>query len=490
MKTVTLFESEIALRENLIAAIKRGERCFVTCNSKKSVKVLAKVIKERCGPSIKLLAITSDNSRDVDEIEFVLNINDRFAKIQVLLCSPSLGTGIDIICDVDGVYGFFYAKVNTHTDMDQQLARVRNPKSVKAWISPARFQYSSNFDVIRDDLARARYVPAAVKGYCADDGRTEYDPNHPLLMICTHVIASQRASKNRLIELFCELRRANGWTIEHDSSRVEGNKDRSNAEKAIWNEHAKALLRAPRLDDNEFFDLLVRKESSEPLNLADQCCFERNSLERSLGVGLTYEIIKLNHDGQLPDRVETLSKLTQHKSTYSDIVNLLVAEINKPLARIQKLDRILLLQIIARVAGLSDEAGLRADAVVNVASLTAFVSVCKRNQTLLEELLGRPVRNDVSSNPVRQLNAFLMLGGLKLETIKRRKKSKKSVREYGFEQDRLIQMVSLAEAFKPLEVIKATLENSCADPGASTPIFDSKYPSNLLSPLPHPGKEG
>ena len=64
-------------------------------------------------------------------------------EIQVLMCSPSLGTGIDItfpdpqcleesgLCKVDCVFGFFYPKVNTHTDMDQQLWRVRNPGQVK-----------------------------------------------------------------------------------------------------------------------------------------------------------------------------------------------------------------------------------------------------------------------------------------------------------------------------------------------------------------------
>ena len=115
------------------------------------------------------------------------NVCEEILEIQVLMCSPSLGTGIDItfpdpqcleesgLCKVDCVFGFFYPKVNTHTDMDQQLWRVRNPGQVKVWISPTRFQYASNFDVIRDDLARARVVPRAVTGY-ASDGLTNYNP--------------------------------------------------------------------------------------------------------------------------------------------------------------------------------------------------------------------------------------------------------------------------------------------------------------------------
>jgi hypothetical protein len=85
--------------------------------------------------------------------------------------------------------------VGTHTDMDQQLSRVRNPGTIKVWISPARFHYSSNFDVIRDDLARARYAPGAVKGYTAD-GLTKYDPSHPLLMIYIRMVSTDPISPN------------------------------------------------------------------------------------------------------------------------------------------------------------------------------------------------------------------------------------------------------------------------------------------------------
>jgi hypothetical protein len=44
-------------------------------------------------------------------------------------------TGIDITfpdgaCFVDRVFGFFFSFINTHTDIDQQLSRVRNPGAV------------------------------------------------------------------------------------------------------------------------------------------------------------------------------------------------------------------------------------------------------------------------------------------------------------------------------------------------------------------------
>ena len=64
-----------------------------------------------------------------------------------------MGTGIDItfpenISHVDGVYGLFEAKINTHFDIDQQLSRVRHPKYVRVWISPETFNFETETDPI------------------------------------------------------------------------------------------------------------------------------------------------------------------------------------------------------------------------------------------------------------------------------------------------------------------------------------------------------
>lgn len=470
-RTIHLYESEIALREELLRVIGLGERCFVTSNSKKAVKVIEKVIGQRLGNKVKMRTVTSENSRDNIEIEFVKNICDEMLKIQVLICSPSLGTGIDVtypdpsgtlpegLCKIDNVFGFFYPKVNTHTDMDQQLSRVRNPGSVKVWISPARSHFSSNFEVIRDDLARARYVPGAARGYDID-GLTLYDPLHPLLMIYTHVIAAQRASKNKLIELFCELRVAQGWQIDHVDTRVNKNRDRSQAERSLWNEHTKGLFEAPVLDDLDYLDLCIRRERGDPLDLRDRLSYERNTLERTLRVQLTYDIIKLNYDGGLPGKVEVLADVVRHWSGFQDAAQVILGLQAQPLARIPKLRAQLLLSLIALVAGIGDATGLLRDTKVTAQGLSAFADLCANNKTVLEDLLGRKVRDDVKSNPIRQLNAFLGLGGLKLEPATRQKTQKKSVRGYAFNPEKFDTMLSLAKAFRTEKKVKKDLEEA------------------------------
>lgn len=131
-RTLRLFKRKRALEHELIEAIKKGERCFVTSNSKKLVDTLHKMILNECGEDVSVRKITSDNSRDAMQVQFVKDIKTQILNVQVLICSPSLGTGIDITfpdgaCRIDRVFGFFYSFVNTHTDIDQQLSQSPEP---------------------------------------------------------------------------------------------------------------------------------------------------------------------------------------------------------------------------------------------------------------------------------------------------------------------------------------------------------------------------
>ncbi len=179
-RTLRLFKGKKALEQELIDTVRKGQRCFVTSNSKKLVDTVYKMILNECGADVSVRKITSENSRDAVEIQFVKDIKTEILNVQVLICSPSLGTGIDITfpdgeCRVDRVFGFFYSFVNTHTDIDQQLSRVRNPGVVDVWINEGGFNFTSNVDVVMDDLARAYthcpYINRYTSAGCPDRRR-------------------------------------------------------------------------------------------------------------------------------------------------------------------------------------------------------------------------------------------------------------------------------------------------------------------------------
>jgi hypothetical protein len=149
-----LFQDRKRLEQEVIEAVRQGQRCFIASNSKECVNNLARMIENTCGPDLVMRVVTGDNSRDEAIVKFVKNIKVEFLNVQVVL-DITFPSGE---CRVDRVFGFFYPMVNAHTDIDQQLCRVRNPGAVDVWISGTRFNYSCNVEVVKDDLARAYVV--------------------------------------------------------------------------------------------------------------------------------------------------------------------------------------------------------------------------------------------------------------------------------------------------------------------------------------------
>jgi hypothetical protein len=199
------------------------------------------------------------------------------------------------------------------------------------------------------------------------------------------------------------------------------------------------------------------REAARKLGLADRLSYERNTLQRALGVDLTYGIIKLNYDNGLISRVGILSTLCRHWASFQNLVGIILSAQDLPLARVPKRRAEVVLAIIAVVAGIADRNGIRRDAQVTASGLSRFSDLCLRNKTMFEDVLGQPLRKDVRTNPIRQLNTFLKLGGLKLEPFLRQKRQKKSIRRYGFEQEKFDLMLSLASAFRTSDSIKKEL---------------------------------
>ena len=119
------------------------------------------------------------------------------------MCSPSLGTGVDITFDgkakeIDAVYGFFKTKINSHFDIDQQLARVRHPKCVNVWIAPAKYDFEIDNAVTRSDAAEKHSIDAGA----------------PILDMAGEIISLQRSSKNDLRTNFINYKIDQNWKIE------------------------------------------------------------------------------------------------------------------------------------------------------------------------------------------------------------------------------------------------------------------------------------
>lgn len=479
-RVMRLHRNRQPLEAQMIEAIKRGERCFIVSNAKKFVDIVHKMILNECGEDIVLRKITSDNSRDAGMIRFITNIKTEILRVQVVLASPSIGTGIDVTfpndeCLVDRVFGFFYPFVNTHTDIDQQLCRIRNPGAVDVWISPVTSNFTSNVDVVKDDLARAYTVKKAVTRR-RPDGMVEYNRDDPLLMICAHITALQRASKNRLVDLFCGLREANGWVVERaydvlESARYE------RARGMLQAERAEALLNAETISDDDFIELDHRKSKGAGLTREQLITHEKNHFERTVGVALDRELIEMNLDGKLIQRIETMARVVKCWNYGSELIDVRLQPATMPQGRLEEAEPGVLVAMFLRFVGLTTASGFDVGHALSISDLAPFAALCRTNQTMIEEAFAEAMRADLAENPMRQLNQFLRWIGLKLEKIKTAKVNGEKIRFYALQAEAVERMLSLARSYQAVctrQEIEKEEKRYSSIGGGRSPNRDSK----------------
>lgn len=264
--SIEIYGSRDHLLKHLIDSISRGERVFVCSNSKKKIENITGYIKETYGDTKKVLGITSKNSQDSDIQKFIQNIKTEILEYDVVLVSPSLGTGVDITFpenkqEIDCVYGFFEARVNTHFDIDQQLSRVRHPKKIRAWISPEQFRFETNQEVIMREVALTdRSVRKLL--HIDVDGKCIYDePNKEYLNLYSNVRSLQRGSKNHLRKQFIKMKEHYGWEIIYveldKASHDEGVEISQHAKEISELARVNQILSAPIVDKDEYTQLKI-----------------------------------------------------------------------------------------------------------------------------------------------------------------------------------------------------------------------------------------
>jgi hypothetical protein len=134
-----------AVISELLKEVRAGKRIYVATDSKRGSKRVDKLIKDIGG--IHSLLINSETSGSGVAQAF-MEAPDNFLKsnlIQVVIASPSAGTGISIEEDhFDKIYGIFWGASCTDADMSQALSRVRQASPRVVWCA----KYGQNFSKV------------------------------------------------------------------------------------------------------------------------------------------------------------------------------------------------------------------------------------------------------------------------------------------------------------------------------------------------------
>lgn len=454
-RVLDLYSDKAHLLYELTNSLDNNQRCFVCSNSKKQINKLAKYIEERFGSSKKVMAITSDNSQNSSIQEFIRNIKKAVLEYDVVMVSPSVGTGVDITFpymeqNIDAVYGFFEARVNTHFDIDQQISRVRHPKSIRVWISPERFRFDTNPEVIKREVERIdRSVRQLIE--IKPDGTPVFSKsNDEYLNLYTNVKSMQRGSKNNLRYHFKKLKEHEGWTvheIERDEESAEEGLEIARRGKELYEqERIQKIVNAKLITKDEYISLTKSSERKK-LSLDEDSAMRRYEIESFFYQDATEELVASDNDGKLRQQIKQYELYTKPDSAL-----LALDAIESKKESLHKTDKKTLLKKKKFLHQLFISAGLAdkdndflANQTIEGDSLSDFADFCTKHKETIARWFEIDIRNDIHRKPAQQLGRFLKMLGITWTKLKPVKKSGVKIYRYEIPQATIDELNAIAE---------------------------------------------
>jgi hypothetical protein len=318
-----LFEKKSEITSHIEKSILDGKKCFIVSNSKSTIQKLTAYIENEY-PKYKVFSVTSDNSNQIEIKEQISNIINTVKTHDVVLASPSLGTGIDITFEnneriVDCVYGIFNSHTNTHFDIDQQLGRVRHPKQVYVWVSAKKQSFKPDENLIKSNLKDNTQVFTNLHEI-SSDGITYKTSNDPFMCLITKIKKIQYESFNYFKENFIELKKRNGWTIGHfkknDLMREKGEKISNDSFELNLTNQFDLINSAKDISEDEYQLIQTKKNQNKPISRDDYMALKKFSFKKFYNVdNINLDLFTFDDGGKSREAVRLFEIMT-----LSDIV--------------------------------------------------------------------------------------------------------------------------------------------------------------------------
>lgn len=432
-RDIKMFLSDLQLIEHIKGSVLDGKRIFITSNSKKKIKVLAKAISnlsKDADMDIPLIAITSENSGSKDIQKFIKNIKKEILDYKVILSSPSLGTGIDITFDnkrqeIDIVYGLFESRINSHFEIDQQLARVRHPKAVNVWVSSARFSFATDIAVVTEDCLRSDIINSVAGGFVYNSEFDQWGVS-PFLKMAAMIVATHRSSKNDLKTNFINYKRLQNWNateVEKDSALWHKGKAFYAPMRGLTEfEEAENISNATTLNEYQYKKFRKRieqfEESAEP---QEWYRFFKTQFELFYGVPATTDFVVFERKKNYRKKVRRFESIQREPGLTDEEKANLVSKKARRLAK-TKLEVLVdyhagssLLYKLLSTTPIFTDGEFDQSVVISTHDLKEFAERSAEFRKFVATQLDVSTRTDVATKPIQHLGDLLELVGLKLE---------------------------------------------------------------------------
>ena len=134
-RELIIAKSEIDIIRLAKADLAENKKIFIASNAGvDKIKAIAELLKSN---EKNVLCVCSDTLGNKEVKKALSNPNEEFDKFDVIICSPSIQSGIsyDIPNRFDQVYGMFSDCTSAAEDCAQMINRIRHPKSNKTYVS-------------------------------------------------------------------------------------------------------------------------------------------------------------------------------------------------------------------------------------------------------------------------------------------------------------------------------------------------------------------
>ncbi|BAY41254.1 hypothetical protein NIES2111_56500 (plasmid) [Nostoc sp. NIES-2111] len=346
-RTVYWYEGDnsSALVAKISAAVMTGQKVMVVSDSKRFIKKLEKslltlqtVVESDASPGVthplvpnsqspppqhrsnlRVWSIHSDNSGSEENVAFIKDITNAIKNIDILLTSPSLGTGVDISqYHFDAVFGVFHGVSQTATECAQQLWRYRPKVPLHVWVAPKPpFGYlDTNPTKIKERLLQTNEITAFLLRIDRETGKRGAEKDWALEAYCK-IKSARHQSINNLRSDLRELLKHMGNQIvpvgdELDAPAWELLKT---AADALDSAHHHAVARANNISKSEY----RARQSKDYLSPEEIYECEKFRIHDSYGMEVTPELVEQDNGGRLIGAIAALEAiLSPPESTIDD----------------------------------------------------------------------------------------------------------------------------------------------------------------------------
>jgi len=421
----------------LKTTILEGHRCFVVSNSKTRIKAVAEsiaLLEKSSKRKFRTIIITAENSKTPAVQKFITQVKTEILKYDVILTSPSLGTGVDITFEsgrqeVHSVFGIFENLINTHTEIDQQLCRVRNPKQVHVYVSGQTFNFETDLlvnerDYLEDNFNSRTYTGNTLFSEEPAIRRKNqiYPQSHPMLRMIAQILSFQRASKNQLRQNFYTYKENTGWNVtqaDYDETKSKsGAKFFKLGKKLNTKKEIEAVVNAKRFTSEQIKRITERMESNfTTITQEERYGCWRDRIARFYASEVDDKLVKLDDKSRFRDKLRNFEAVSS-----IEYIRELIKAANRDMGTREqrmarqlipshRLKQILLYEILSHTVYFKRG---RFDPGVTFKSedCSKFVQFVKQQKKMIETYLGIAVPSDIDKKPIQMIFKIIKMVGL------------------------------------------------------------------------------